>query len=130
MHIGELARSVDCSVETVRYYERAGLLPKTARAANGYRIYTDEHLKLLRLIRRARSLGFSQAQVRELSALATSQASPCNEVWALTKQQLILVAEKQAKLQRVAAALSKLAAACEQGDHTRCPVLEELISEP
>ncbi len=129
MQIGELAHAVDCSVETVRYYEKAGLIPPAHRATNGYRIYNGIHLKLLRLIRRARSLGFSQEQVFALTTLANSQDSSCNEVLAITRQQLVLVKLKQRELQRVARALKKLVGSCEQGDHTSCPVLDELISD-
>ena len=129
MQIGELGNAVNCSVETIRYYEKVGLLPLPTRAANGYRIYNDEHLKFLRLIRRARSLGFSQEQVRELYALATSQDSPCNEVWELTKKQLEFGKEKQKELRRVGRALKKLADACERDNHATCPILEELISD-
>ena len=128
MRIGELGRAVNCSVETIRYYEKAGLLPPSDRADNGYRTYNEMHLKLLRLIRRTRALGFSQAQVREFVALATSQESPCNEVWDLTKSQLNIINEKQKELRRVSRALKKLGNACEQNNHASCPVLDELIS--
>jgi DNA-binding transcriptional MerR regulator len=94
MRIGTLAKSVDCHVETVRYYEKEGLIPPAKKAPNGYGMYCDSHLKVLRLIRNAKNLGFSQVQIRELSQLALLQNRACNEVYQLTKIQLITIDQK------------------------------------
>jgi len=69
MQIGQLAKTVNCHIETIRYYEKIGLLSPAERQPNGYRIYTQTHLSHLRLIRRARSLGFTQDEVRDLVEL-------------------------------------------------------------
>ena len=73
--IGELARITDTRVETIRYYERIGLLPEPARTAGNYRAYSDRHMGRLSFIRRARSLGFPLDQVRQLLALASATMS-------------------------------------------------------
>ena len=94
MKIGALAKSAGCHVETVRYYEKEGLLPPSAKLANGYSEYADLHLKLLLLIRHAKDFGFTQKQIRELVQLATSQNSPCEEVHQLTLAQLEVIEAK------------------------------------
>ena len=70
MRIGELAQACDCPAETIRYYEKIGLLPQAVRRANGYRSYEDKHQKWLQFIIRSRELGFSQDEVRRLTDLA------------------------------------------------------------
>jgi DNA-binding transcriptional MerR regulator len=94
MRIGLLAKSANCHVETVRYYEKEGLIPPANKAPNGYGMYSDSHLKVLRLIRNAKILGYSQIQIRELSQLALLQNRVCNEVYQLTKSQLITIDQK------------------------------------
>ena len=129
MKIGTLAKFVGCHVETIRYYEKEKLLPPSDRAPNGYRVYSDEHLKLLRLIRYAKTLGFSQKQVRALVALATSQNDQCGEVHQLTLSQIEVVSEKLDALRRIKRALTTLSKACEENKHQNCPVLEIMVSK-
>ena len=128
MKIGALAKSVDCHVETVRYYEKIGLIPPSIKASNGYGSYSENHLKILRLIRHAKSLGFSQQQIRELSQLATRQDNKCDDVYQMTITQLNFVDEKLKGLRRMRKALKNLSASCEQNLHESCPVLEQLAS--
>lgn len=128
MQIGQLAKAVDCHIETVRYYEKIGLLSPPMRRANGYRDYTNEHLQHLRLIRRARSLGFSQDEVRALVELANSKENSCEQVHDMTLKQLDALNAKLKEMQRMKKALRSLASACEAGKHDSCPVLEELTS--
>ena len=129
MKIGTLAKAVECHVETVRYYEKEGLLPPAKRGANGYSEFSDIHLQLLRLIRRAKSLGFTQSQIRELIRLARSQDNACEDVHQITLAQLDVVAEKLHDLRKIQNALKKLSAACEQNKHADCLVLEQLVSD-
>lgn len=127
MKIGALAKAVGCHVETVRYYEKAGLLPPVPRAANGYSEFSDVHLQLLRLIRHAKELGFSRPQVRELVQLARTEGSACDDVHQITLAQLDVVAEKLRGLRRLQSALKKLSIACEKNMLADCPVLEQLV---
>jgi len=129
MKIGALSKAVGCHVETVRYYEKEGLLPPATRAANGYGEYSDTHLKLLRLIRHAKGLGFSQTQMRELVRLTRKQDSACDEVHQLTLAQLSVIAEKLRALRKMQKALKELSSACERNQHVDCPVLEHLVGD-
>jgi DNA-binding transcriptional MerR regulator len=78
--IGALSERTGCKVETIRFYEREGLLPAPARSSGGYRLYSQDHLKRLTFIRRARALGFSIDEVRKLLTLADERKRPCAEV--------------------------------------------------
>jgi DNA-binding transcriptional MerR regulator len=129
MQIGTLAKSVDCHVETVRYYEKEGLIPPAVKAPNGYGIYSEIHLKVLRLIRNAKSLGFSQTQIRELSHLALLQNHSCNEVYQLTKTQLATIDQKLEDLKLMRKTLKSLSITCEQNSNDDCPMLERLASK-
>ena len=129
MKIGTLAKAVGCHVETVRYYEKKGLLPASTKAANNYGEYSETHLKFLRLIRHAKSLGFSQPQIRELVHLATNKEDACNKVQQLTLKNLDAISSKMSDLQKMQKALRLMSEACEKNLHRDCPVLEHLISE-
>src|SRR5438093_6341175 len=78
--IGTLSKRTGCNIETIRYYERVGLLPAPARSSGGYRLYGTGHLKRLAFVRRARTLGFSIDEVRTLLRLADERKRPCAEV--------------------------------------------------
>jgi DNA-binding transcriptional MerR regulator len=129
MRIGILAKSANCHVETVRYYEKEGLIPPAKKMSNGYGLYSDSHLKVLRLIRNAKSLGFSQVQIRELSQLALLQDHACNEVYQLTKNQLITIDQKLKDLKVIRKSLNSLAVTCEKNSNENCPALERLASK-
>jgi MerR family transcriptional regulator, mercuric resistance operon regulatory protein len=86
--IGAPSKRTGSNVETIRYYERIGLLPFPARSAGGYRLYGDEHLKRLTFVRRARTLGFSIDEVRRLLHLADHRRRPCAEVRVLAAAHL------------------------------------------
>ena len=128
MKISKLANAVGCHVETVRYYEKIGLLPPSAKSSNGYGEYSDDHLKLLRLIRHSKDLGFSQKQIRELVQLATSQDSLCEEVHHLTLAQLDFVKSKLKMLKNIQKELTTLSKACKQNKLHDCPVLDHLAT--
>src|SRR5260370_11859798 len=80
LSIGALSKQTGCNIETIRYYEKAGLLPVPARSTAGYRRYGNTHLKRLTFIRRARALGFSIGEVRTLLKLTDQRKRPCAEV--------------------------------------------------
>ena len=129
MKIGELAKSVNCHVETVRYYEKEGMLSEPPRSENGYRIYTQQHLRQLRLIRRAKDLGFSQDQVKSLIRLAYDVDNPCDDVHELTVSQIANVNDKINELNRLKSALVSMQKACEAGNHKSCPSLDILFCD-
>jgi len=129
MQIGQLAKTVNCHIETIRYYEKIGLLLPAERQTNGYRIYTQTHLSHLRLIRRARSLGFTQDEVRDLVELTKLKKNTCDQVHQMALHQLNVMQKKLKEIQGMKKALRKLANACETGEHESCPVLNELTSK-
>lgn len=130
MQIGELARATSCRVVTIRYYERAGMLPQPARAANGYRVYGDEHLRRLRFVRRARELGFSLDEVRALLQLVDGGDYTCNDVRKLSIRHLEDVRARLRDLQRLERALADLVQECAGGATPDCSMLEALYAEP
>ena len=126
MTIGQLAKTTGTAVETVRYYEKIGLLPKVARTAGNYRSYGSAEVARLSFIRRARDLGFSLDQVRTLLSLADDRDLPCGEVDALARHHLDAVDRKIADLTALRSELSSLIAQCGRGTIAECRILEAL----
>ena len=127
MRIGELATACDCSAETIRYYERVGLLEQPPRSANRYRVYDDRHLKGLKFILRARSLGFTQDEVRQLVDIAHMQTPACEAVHTLLSEQISQVRRKLRELRQLEKSLTRLRDQCEDGSLNECPVIDELM---
>ena len=125
---GELARRTGCNLETIRYYEKVGLLPEPPRAANGYRIYDAAHEQRLRFILRARALGFDIVEIRGLLALMDGGHQTCAEVKARTDRHLADIHAKIADLQRMVQVLTQTAAQCSGGMVPECPIIEALAS--
>ena len=120
------AKAAQVNVETLRYYEREGLLPAPPRGANGYRQYDDAALKRLRFIRRAQELGFSLAQVREL--LRLDDGLNCRAAQTLARDKLEGVERQIADLKRMRFRLKQTLAACERGGRARCPLIDTLLA--
>lgn len=125
--IGEASRRSGVSIETIRYYERAAIVPKPDRAENGRRVYSDLEIGRLRFVRRCRDLGFSMADAKTLLALSEGTAADCKAVYDLAIAHLAAVRIKISELARLEAALEELTSNC-QSASTRCPMLEELKS--
>ncbi|MFN3261181.1 MAG: MerR family transcriptional regulator [Pikeienuella sp.] len=123
---GDLARATGCNIETIRYYEKTGLLPDPPRTDAGYRIYSAAHATRLRFILRARELGFSMEDIRGLMGLEDGAAPTCAEVKERTERHLADVRAKIADLRRIEKVLSVTAARCSGEDVPDCPVLETL----
>lgn len=127
MTISELAQAAGVHIETVRYYERRGLLPEPPRQSPGYRAYPATMITRLRFIKNAQELGFSLAEIAKLLALRVDAATSCAEVRRRTEVKLAEVEQKLQALQQIQAALTDLVAACEQGGpQGECPILEVL----
>ena len=124
--IGSLSKRTGCNVETIRYYERVGLLLAPARSPGGYRLYGDRHLKRLTFIRRARSLGFSIDEVRTLLKLADERRRPCAEVLVVAAAHLEDVRAKIADLRAMERVLDETVARCATGKKSDCPLIEVL----
>ncbi|MXO68384.1 heavy metal-responsive transcriptional regulator [Pelagerythrobacter marinus] len=130
MRIGELARATGTSVETIRYYEREGIIPAADRADNNYRDYSPEHLATLTFVRRARGLGFSMAQVRALLALSADADTPCADVDRMVQSQIEEVDRRIGDLEAMRAQLSGMLAACGGRRIGDCGVVESLANRP
>lgn len=127
MTIGRVAELADVGVETVRFYEREGLIEQPTRPASGYRQYDDEAVARIRFIRRAKELGFSLKEVKELLALRLDPHSTCGDVRERAEEKLADIHDKIAALARMRAALERLTAACSgEGSVSECPILEAM----
>lgn len=125
--IGKVARGAGLAVDTVRYYEREGLLEKPARTPGGYRRYSPEAVKRLQFIRQAKELGFTLAEIRELLTLKVAPDKSCADVRARAQAKIADVESRIAQLERMKRALEQLAASCSgQGPTSECPILEAL----
>ena len=126
LSIGDLARAAGTKAETVRYYERIGLLPAPARTSGNYRAYARPHLERLSFIRRARDLGFSLDQVRALLRLADDRSQSCVEVDRIAKLHLAEVERKIADLASLGGELRQLIEKCRHGTIAECRILDAL----
>ena len=124
--IGDLARATDTKVETIRYYERIGLLPEPERTAGNYRSYEAAHLGRLSFIRRARELGFSIDQVRNLLGLADQKDRSCETVDSIAREHLADVDRKIADLKELRRELGSLIRQCHHGTIAECRILDAL----
>lgn len=126
MRIGELARRAGVGVETIRFYEREGLLQDPPRRESGYREYPSESLIRLRFIRHAKALGFSLPEIQELLSLRCSESSCC-DVQQRIKAKIEDVRQKIRSLERIEGSLEELAASCVAVNGPgECPVLDVL----
>lgn len=127
MKIGELARNCGCPAETIRYFEKIGLLPTPLRGLNGYRYYDESNQKWLQFILRSRALGFTQIEVRRLSDVAHQSQPACADVHELLVEHIIDVQKKMKDLRRMQRALERLKSKCQDGTLHDCPVIDELM---
>ena len=126
MTLGKIAAEADVAIDTVRYYERAGLLPEPPRRESGYREYPADTVKRLRFIRRAKALGFSLPEIGELLDLSSSSAD-VRKIKNAAQSKLKLLDEKIAELTRVRDGLQKLVKHCPgHGKAEACPILNAL----
>ncbi|MEX2648457.1 MAG: helix-turn-helix domain-containing protein [Alphaproteobacteria bacterium] len=128
LSIGALAEATGVNLETIRYYERIGLMPEPDRTRAGHRRYSPAHGRRLAFIRRARELGFVLADVRSLLALAEPGRTSCSGVRALASAHLGAVRARIADLDRLAGVLAGTIARCDAG-RIHCPVLDMLERE-
>lgn len=128
--IGQVGEVTATKVETIRYYERIGLLPKPDRTGGNYRSYASEHVDCLAFIRRARELGFSIEDIRELLDLAGHRESPCAGIDQIAARHLLAIEGKIATLKRLRRELHDTLAACAGGRIAECRVIQALSPHP
>jgi Cu(I)-responsive transcriptional regulator len=124
--IGDLARMTGTKVETIRYYERIGLLPAPARTSGNYRTYGPAQLARLSFIRRSRDLGFPLEQVRALLGLADDQKRDCAGVDIIAREHLAEVERKISDLTALRRELRDLIGQCSHGTVAECRIIEAL----
>ena len=128
--IGQVARQARIGVETVRFYEREGLIGQPPRRPSGYRQYRTEVVDRLRFIRRAKELGFTLREIKELLELRLDPTSTCADVKKRARAKIDDIDARIATLRRMRKALSRLEQACEgRGGASECPILDELEAE-
>jgi len=126
MRIGDAAAASGCHIETIRYYERIGLLPHPARTGSGYRDYQPRDVDRIRFITRGRELGFSLEEIRSLLALADDPKLSCSDVDQLARHHLADVRDRLRELQRIARELERTIASCAGGKRGQCAILTSL----
>jgi MerR family mercuric resistance operon transcriptional regulator len=128
--IGQLAKQAGVGVETIRFYEREGLLSEPERRPSGYRQYPHEVVRRVRFIRHAKELGFTLKEIQELLELRVDPQSSCADVRRRASDKIADIEGRIASLERMRKALESLARKCRgRGPTTDCPILEELDRE-
>ncbi len=131
MTIGQVARRAGIGVETIRFYERQGLISDPPRRPSGYRQYSMDVVRQLRFIRRAKELGFSLREIADLLDLRTDSSTPCRNVRRQLEAKIADVEKKIADLRHIREALDDLTRACASGDpRGACPILDALARTP
>lgn len=125
--IGQLAKSVDVNVQTLRFYERKGLLKPARRLESTYRIYDSDGLKRIQFIRKAKSMGFSLSEIQELLKLRVNTRERCENVRAKAANKLKEVRERITSLQKLESTLLELIADCKKRVvNNSCPIIEKM----
>ena len=126
LSIGKLSEETGVNIETIRYYERIGILPAPPRSQGQHRLYDDLHCLRLAFIRRSRALGFSLNDTRDLLGLARGHNLTCAEVKAMTEQYIADIRTKIRDLRKLDRVLSELAGKCKGSTVPDCPILDAL----
>lgn len=127
MTIGKVAEMAKTSIDTIRFYEKSGLVPPPPRKASGYRMYGPDTVFRLKFIHNAKELGFTLKEIREILQLKKTSGDPCEPVQKLAEDKVRTVKEKVRRLRRIQRALEHLIAVCKNPDHDfDCPILDFL----
>lgn len=131
MKIGELARETGVSTQTIRFYEREGLLPMPARSANGYREYGESTIDEIQFIQECQAAGFTLKEIRRLEGLDPEKSATCSEMSDLLTHKIEEIDRKIASLRKVRAPISELQEQCASKlAKDPCPALRQLVGEP
>lgn len=125
--VGKVAKEASVNIETIRFYEKKGLLPKPPRSRSGYRQYSPETVSRVRFIKRSQELGFSLEEIAELLSLRVEPGTTCGDVKRKAEEKLGDIEKKIRDLKQMKSALSSLASRCRgKGPTSECPILEHL----
>jgi Cu(I)-responsive transcriptional regulator len=126
MRIGAAAEQAGVNVQTLRYYERRGLLPKAPRRSSGYREFPDDAVRVVRFVKRAQDLGFTLGEIEELLRLRNDKRRDRARVRAVAVTRVHQIEQKIAELQAMKKALTHLLHCCREGATLDCPIIEAL----
>jgi MerR family transcriptional regulator, mercuric resistance operon regulatory protein len=126
MRIGTAAEQSGVNVQTLRYYERRGLLPRAPRRTSGYREFPDDAVRIVRFVKRAQDLGFTLDEVEELLRLRNEKRRDRRRIRAVAEARVRDIGRRIAELQAMKKALAHLIHCCEEGSTLECPILEAL----
>ena len=124
---GALAARMGCNIETIRYYEKAGLLPPPPRSQGGHRLYGQELVKRLNFVRRSRDLGFTLEEIREMLRLVDGRKYTCAQVEALAVRHVQEIRKKISDLRKLKSVLETMASQCSGGKVPQCPIFDALF---
>jgi Hg(II)-responsive transcriptional regulator len=126
MRIGTAAEQAGVNVQTLRYYERRGLLPRPPRRGSGYREFPDDAVRIVRFIKRAQDLGFTLDEIEELLRLRQDKGRDRARIRSVAERRVRQIEQKIAELQAMKRALSHLVHCCEEESTLECPIIEAL----
>lgn len=126
LSIGKVAARTGCNIETIRFYEKEGLLPPPGRTEGGHRLYTTEMVGRLVFVRRCRELGFSMAEIGQLLSLVDGDQVSCERVKDIADLHLVDIRSKIADLRKMERTLRDLSSQCSGDDVPQCPIIEVL----
>ncbi|KDE46024.1 MerR family transcriptional regulator [Geobacillus sp. CAMR12739] len=129
--IGELAETCHVNKETIRYYERKGLIPETERTEGGYRLYTEETVRRIQFIKRLQGLGFTLAEIDKLLGVVDRDRDRCKDMYRFVTQKIEEIQASIRDLRRIKAMLQQLKECCPHEDNLyNCPIIDLLLEEP
>ena len=126
--IGKVALETGLNIETIRYYEKLGIVPEPERTTGGNRIYSEELVMRLLFIKRSRALGFGLNEISELLDMVDGNRFTCGDIHTITVRHLRKIEEKMADLKRLHTALGTMAAECTKSDISDCPIIDRMFS--
>ncbi len=126
--IGEMSTRTGVNIETVRYYEKIGMMPKPKRTEGGNRLYNNEQLQRLFFIKRCREIGFSQSEIKALLSMVDRDDVTCAGVHSITTDHAADIRQKIKDLRKLEKVLTQMAKECSQGDIPECPIIEILFT--
>ena len=126
--IGEMSRQTGVGIETIRYFEKIGMMPAPGRSEGGNRRYTTVHLQRLFFINRCRQIGFSQSEIKTLLSMVDAKDVTCAEVHSITVEHIRDIKQKIRDLRKLEKVLTQMANECSRGDIPECPIIETLFA--
>ena len=126
--IGGASQRTGIKIETIRYYEKSGIIPRPERTRGGNRVYSEELIRRLFFIRRSRELGFGLTEISELLGMVSGSDFTCGEIHAVTVRHCEKIRKKIEDLERLHSILSSMAAECSKGDIPDCPIIDRMFA--